>query len=85
VTIKLEADTEKYLLASIRRFFSEEMDDDIGDLKAMRVLDFCIREISPSVYNQAIADAQAFFSEKVSDLGGVHFEAEFDFWKRRRL
>lgn len=83
MTIKLEKETEEYLLSSIRRFFAEEMDEDIGDLKAMRVLDFCVREVAPSVYNQAIADAQAFLQEKLSDLGGVRYEAEFDFWKTR--
>jgi uncharacterized protein (DUF2164 family) len=83
MSIKLAAETEKYLLASIKRFFVEEMDDDIGDLKAMRVLDFCIREIGPSVYNQAILDAQAFMEEKTADLSGVRFEPEFDFWKKR--
>jgi uncharacterized protein (DUF2164 family) len=83
VTIKLEPETEKYLLGSVRRFFAEEMDEDIGDLKAMRVLDFFVREIGPSVYNQAIVDAQAFFEEKTADLGGVRYEPEFDFWKKR--
>ena len=34
-------------------------------------------------YNQAIADAQAYFLEKASDLDGVRYEAEFDFWKGR--
>jgi uncharacterized protein (DUF2164 family) len=81
--MKLEPETEQYLLGSIRRFFAEEMDEDIGDLKATRVLDFCIMEIGPSVYNQAIADAQAFLERTVADLGGVHYEAEFDYWKRR--
>ena len=56
--------------------------DEIGDLKAMRVLDFCIKEIGPSIYNQAIADAQSYFQEKASDLGGARYEAEFDFWKK---
>lgn len=83
MAIKLEKDTETYLLNSIRRFFAEELDEEIGDLKAMRVLDFCIGEIAPSVYNQAIADAQTYFEEKVSDLSGVRYEAEFDFWKKR--
>ena len=81
--MKLDPDTEKYLLASIKRFFAEEMDSDIGDLKAMRVLDYFVAEIGPSVYNQAIADAQTYFSEKTSDLAGVHYEPEFDFWKKR--
>ncbi len=81
--MKLAPETEAYLLGSIRRFFAEELDDDIGDLKAMRVLDFCVREIGPSVYNQAIADAQTYMTEKVTDLGGVRYEPEFDFWKKR--
>ena len=79
--MKLEKDTEEYLLGSIKRFFAEEMEEEIGDLKAMLVLDFCVREIGPSIYNQAIADAQAYFEEKTSDLSGVRYEPEFDYWK----
>jgi uncharacterized protein (DUF2164 family) len=81
--VKLDKQAEEYLLGSIRRFFAEELDDDIGDLKALRVLEFCVREIAPSVYNQAIADAQTFVQQKVDDLGGVLFEPEFDYWKQR--
>jgi uncharacterized protein (DUF2164 family) len=82
-TIKLEKDTEAYLIGSIKRFFIEELDEDIGDLKAGRVLDFCVTEIGPSIYNQAIADAQSYFADKTADLSGVRFEPEFDFWKKR--
>jgi len=81
--MKLDADTEKYLLSSIKRFFAEELEMEVGDLKAARVLDFFIAEMGPSVYNQAIADAQVYFTEKVSDLAGVHNPAEFDYWKKR--
>ena len=83
MTLKLADDTEKRLLASIKRFFEEELDDPIGELKAMRVLDFCIREVAPCVYNQAIADAQAYFADRVADLSGTRYEAEFDYWKRK--
>ena len=82
MSIKLQKDTEKYLIASIKRFFADELEADIGELKASRVLEFCVREIGPSIYNQAIADAQSYFQEKAADLGGVRFEAEFDYWKR---
>ncbi|PKQ15709.1 MAG: DUF2164 domain-containing protein [Actinobacteria bacterium HGW-Actinobacteria-7] len=81
--MKFEPDVERYLLGSIKRFFAEELDAQIGDLKAARVLDFCVREIGPGVYNQAIADAQTYFTEKVSDLAGVRYEPEFDYWKKR--
>lgn len=83
MTVKLEAETERYLLTSIKRFFAEELDEEIGDLKAMSVLDYFTREVAPSIYNQAIADAQSFFQDKVSDLGGVQYAAEFDYWKKR--
>ncbi|TLM94746.1 MAG: DUF2164 domain-containing protein [Actinobacteria bacterium] len=81
--IKIDPETERYLLDSIRRFFAEELDDDIGDLKAATVLEFCVREVAPSVYNSAIADAQTFMERAVTDLGGVQFQPEFDYWKRR--
>ena len=80
--IKLQKDTEKYLLGSIKRFVAENLDVDIGDLKASSFLEFCVKEIGPSIYNQAIADAQRFIQEKAADLGGTRYEAEFDYWKK---
>ena len=74
--------TEEYLLGSIRRFFAENLDDDIGDLKARSVLDFFVRELGPSVYNQAILDAQATLTVAVADVAGNRYEPEFDYWKR---
>ncbi len=59
MAIVFDERTEQYLLGSIRRFFSEDLDEDIGDLKARAVLDFFVGELGPSVYNQAILDAQA--------------------------
>ena len=82
MSIRLQKDTEKYLLGSIKRFVAENLDADIGDLKASLFLEFCVREIGPSIYNQAIADAQAYFQEKTSDLGGERYEPEFFFWKK---
>jgi len=82
--MKLDPDTEKYLLESIKRFFAEELETDIGDLKATRVLDYFAAEVGPSIYNQAIADAQAYFSDKTADLAGVHYEPEYDYWKKSR-
>ena len=81
--MQIDKDTEAYLIGSIKRFFATELDEEIGDLRAGMVLDFFSAEIGPSVYNQAIADAQAYFADKTADLAGVHFEPEFDYWKKR--
>jgi uncharacterized protein (DUF2164 family) len=83
MAIALSKDTQEHLTVSIKRFFSEELDEDIGDMKAGRVLDFVLREIAPSVYNQAIADARAYVEEKVAELGDVRYQPEFEFWKKR--
>jgi hypothetical protein len=49
--------TKKQLIESIKRFFEEKLDEEIGDLKASIFLDFCLQEICPSVYNRAVIDA----------------------------
>ncbi len=84
MTIRLKDETEKQLIASIRRFFREEMEEEYGDLKARLVLDFCIKEIAPSVYNQAVADAQAFVQAKLEDLEATCWKPELAYWVKRR-
>jgi len=83
MAITLDEQTQAYLLGSIRQFFAEELEEDIGDLKARMVLDYFVREVGPSVYNQAIADAQESLERAVSDLAGARYEPEFDYWKKR--
>ena len=80
MAIKLSADITKQLQVSIKRYFAEHMDEDIGDLKAGLLLDYCLKEIAPVVYNRAIADAQAYFQARVADLEGVCYEPEFTYW-----
>ena len=82
MTVTLNPDIRKQLIASIRRFFDEHLDQDIGDLKAGLVLDYALREIAPTVYNQAIADAQAYFTQRTADLEGTCCEPEFTYWER---
>jgi uncharacterized protein (DUF2164 family) len=71
-------------IASIRRYFDENMDEKIGDLKAALLLDYVVTELGPAIYNQAIADARKFFDERSADLAAVSYEAEFPFWAAKR-
>ena len=70
----------KRLEASIKRYVAENLDENIGDLKARLMLDFVMKEIAPTIYNQAIADAQTYFQARVADLEGVCYEDEFTYW-----
>ena len=67
-------------IASIRRYFEENMPEPIGDLPAGLLLNFVLEEIGPTIYNQAIADAQTRMQQRVSDLNGELFADEFQHW-----
>ena len=80
MAITLPQEARKQSLASIKRYVAENFDQDIGDLKAIGLLDYFLKEIAPTIYNQAIADAQAYFQGRVADLEGVCLEKEFTYW-----
>ncbi len=80
--IKLHKDTEHKLIRSIQRYMTENFGDDIGELKAALFLKYCMEEIAPTVYNRAIADAQAYFQERAMDLENICFAQEFGYWNK---
>ena len=84
MAIKLDHERRQRAVQSLRRYLSENWEDEVGDLKASLLLDFWLEEIGPCVYNQAVLDAQAFFQERVGDLDGVCYEPEFGYWDERR-
>ncbi len=51
MAIKLSKEAKKQVIASIKRYFAENLDDDIGDLKADLLLDYFLLEIGPTIYN----------------------------------
>ena len=80
MTISLPDHARKQSIASIKRYFAEELDQDIGDLKAGLLLEFLLKEIAPTVYNGAINDAQTFLRDRLADLEGVCSVPEFAYW-----
>jgi uncharacterized protein (DUF2164 family) len=69
-------------IASIQRYFEENMSEPIGNLPAGLLLNFLLEEIGPVIYNQAIADAQARIQLQISDLTGELYIDEFQYWPR---
>lgn len=87
MSIKLSDEQRKQSIASIKRYGAQELDQDIGELKAGLLLDFFLKEIAPSIYNGAVADAQTYLRDRLSDLEGVCYHHEFGYWpkaERRR-
>jgi uncharacterized protein (DUF2164 family) len=82
MSIKLIKDKEVQLIKSIKHYFEENMESEIGDLKSSLLLDYFIKEIGPSIYNQAILDAQTVMTDKVNDLDSTCYQPEFMYWKK---
>jgi uncharacterized protein (DUF2164 family) len=82
MTISLSDDARKQAIASIKRYLADELDQDVGELKAGLLLEFILKEIAPSVYNGAIADAQTYLRDRVADLDGACSVPEFAYWPK---
>ena len=82
MTIEINDHNRQGLIASIQRYFQENMDEPIGNIQAAALLNFFIAEIAPSVYNQAIADAQLRLQARIAELDIECHADEFGFWRQ---
>lgn len=54
MTIELSKDDRERAIASIERFFRENMEEKIGNIAAGGLLGFFLEEIGPSIYNKGV-------------------------------
>jgi len=74
--IKLSDERRADLVSGLRRHLAKEFEIELSDFQARELLDFFVRHLGPSVYNQAIQDARSFVQEKLADLEGEFYEPE---------
>jgi uncharacterized protein (DUF2164 family) len=86
-TFEISKEARKQAIASIQRYFKEELDQPIGDLKSGLLLDYFVAEIGPIIYNQAIADARDFLAARIidlsADMSSIYEQTEFPYWEQR--
>jgi uncharacterized protein (DUF2164 family) len=82
MTIEISKQARADAVASIKRYFDENMPEPIGDMPAGLLLNFFIQEIGPLIYNRAIMDAQEQLHRRVSDLNGELYAEEFQYWSK---
>ena len=80
MAIDLPPETKKTIIPSLQRYADEKLDFQLDELPAALLLDYILKEIGPSIYNCAIADAQAYLVARAGDMEGVLFETEFGYW-----
>jgi uncharacterized protein (DUF2164 family) len=82
MTIEIPREARKEAVASIERFFRENMEEPIGNIAAGALLGYFLEEIGPLVYNQAVADVQERLQMRVSELDIDHHEDAFQYWRK---
>jgi len=81
--IELSREARDRAVASIERYFADELDQRIGNIAAGALLGFFLEEIGPLVYNKAVGQVQERLQERVQELDIEFNEDEFQYWRRR--
>ena len=78
--IELNKDERQEAIASIERYFRENMDEPIGNLTAGALLNFFLEEVGPSIFNKAVAEVQERLQNRIMELDIEVHEDEFQYW-----
>lgn len=74
--IKFSDYRKKKLADSVRTHFSKELEIVLSDFQIEQLVDFLIKDIGPTLYNQAINDVEVYIKEKLTDLEGDLIEKD---------
>jgi len=82
MAIELPREVRREAIASIERYFRENMEEKIGNLAAGALLSYFLEEIGPSIYNRAVADVQERLTARIMELDFEVHEDEFRYWHK---
>jgi uncharacterized protein (DUF2164 family) len=80
--IELPREVRQQAVASIERYFAENMEEKIGNVAAGGLLGYILEEIGPAIYNQAVRDVQERLRQRVEEIDLEVHEDEFGYWKK---
>ena len=82
--IQLTKEEIEEAIPSVKKFFQQEFEQDLSDLRARFLLEYFQQELAPLAYNQGVKDAEQYFRRHTEDLTGICFEAPMTYWTRRK-
>ena len=82
MTIEIPKEARAQAIASIERYFQENMEEKIGNIAAGALLGFFLEELGPLVYNKAVADVQNSLQPRIMELDIEVHEDEFQYWRK---
>ena len=84
MAIELGKEEAKEVVASLQRYFREELEQELGEMRARFLLEYILKEIAPLAYNRGVKDAEEFLRAKMEDLSGTCFEAGLAYWAAKK-
>ena len=84
MAIELTKEEIERIVPSVQKFFREELDLDISEMRAKFLLSYFLKEIAPFAYNKGVKDAEEYFRNKVEDLTATCFEDGLTYWLKKR-
>ena len=66
--MNLTKDEKTALIDHLQRYFSEELDRELGAFEAEFLLDFLYEKLGPYFYNRGLYDAQALFQQHTDSI-----------------
>lgn len=82
MTIEITREMRKEVIASIQRYFEENMEEKIGNITADALLGFLLEELGPIIYNKAVSDVQKRLQSRVMEIDIEVHEDEFQYWSK---
>lgn len=74
--IKFSRDEMSVLVPKIKRYFEDELSQEIGGFEAEFLIEFFAKELGSVFYNRGIQDAQVMLIKKVDELSDEFYQLE---------
>lgn len=74
--IEFSKEEKEIITRKIQLYFTEELNQEIGQFDAQFLLDFFSEEIGPYIYNRGLYDSQTILESKMEDISDAIYELE---------
>ncbi|GAB4527273.1 MAG: hypothetical protein Tsb0019_29300 [Roseibium sp.] len=74
--LELDTDSRTRLAEQIKRFCADDLDIDMGNMDAERLIDFLVPSLGARFYNLGLKEAQALIARKADDINDELYAME---------
>ena len=84
MALELTKEETTEIIPSLQKYFREEFDQELSEMKARFLMEYFQQEIAPLAYNKCVKDAELYFRNKTEDLPGICYEQPLAYWTRKK-